>query len=145
MLSFIGIVPAISETGIVLDAGECGIDIAEFLADALDESAHIGAESDFAGARHEALPMHDVVELAIAHVMPCARHQMIDDLKFGLGQFEADVLPEGTVGVAAQLQIAMLENRRRRGGGLRRLAAPSGPEDVLKAVQQYREAAGFFY
>src|SRR5258705_1128910 len=110
-LDLIGIAPAIAESGIILDAGESGIDVAEFLADALDEGAHIGAEADFAVSGDEALAMDDVVELAIAHVVTGARHQMIDDLEFGLSQFDADVLPEGARGVAAQLQIAVSDDR----------------------------------
>src|SRR5882672_3140991 len=110
MLNLIGIAPAISEARIVLDMGERRVDVPEFLADAFDESAHIGAKADFAVAGHETFTMHDVVKFTVAHIVTRASHQMVDDLEFGLSQFETDVLPEGAIGVAAQLQIAMIED-----------------------------------
>jgi hypothetical protein len=37
--------PAVSEAGVILDVVESGVDIAELLADTLDEGAYIGAIS----------------------------------------------------------------------------------------------------
>src|SRR5215471_12765262 len=74
--------PAITEAGIVLDRGESRVHVAEFLADALDEGAHIGAEADLAVACGKTRAVHDVVKLAIADVLPRAPDEIFDDAKF---------------------------------------------------------------
>src|SRR5215468_10224776 len=94
-LAGMALAPAIAEAGIILDLGEIGIDIAEFLPDALYEGANIGAKSDLPAARCETLAVHEIVEFAIAHVLAGARHQIVDHLELGQRQFDLGAFPEG--------------------------------------------------
>src|ERR1700687_528875 len=108
----IRVAPAVSEAGIVVDLLERGIDVAEFLPDALDEGAHIGAEAYFALAGREPGAMHDVVKLAITDILAGAPHKVFYDAKFGQRQIDAAVFPIGAVDVAAQMDVAVLDDER---------------------------------
>ena len=74
--------PAVSETGVVLDAVETGIDIAEFLADTLDESAYIGAISLRPVPRNKILAVDEIVDLAVADILARFLGQHGQDLEF---------------------------------------------------------------
>src|SRR5688572_26849302 len=100
MLLSIRVAPAIAEPRIVLDMLKAGVDVAEFLTDALDEGADIGAEADLALAGRKSDAVHDVIQLAIADILACPLHQVFDDAKLGKGQVDLLVLPEGAVDVA---------------------------------------------
>src|SRR5690349_3455288 len=106
----IRIAPTIAEARIVLDVLECGVDVAEFLPDALDEGADVGAESDLAFAGREPDTMDNVVELAVADILPCPLHQIFDDAKLGQRQVDLFVLPERAVHVAPEKDLPMADD-----------------------------------
>src|SRR5882762_1786638 len=132
----IRVTPAVSEAWIVVDLLEGRIDVAEFLPDALDEGAHIGAEADLALAGREACAVHDVVQLAIADVLAGATHQIFDDAKFGERQIDTAVLPIGAVDVAAQMDVALLDDER-----LMSLALAFGGFPSLKTIDDELDPA----
>src|SRR5262245_2394443 len=140
----IRIAPAVTKPWIVLDCGKRWINVAEFLPDALDEGAHIGAEADLAFAGGEARTVDDVIELAIADVLPSATHQILDDAEFGQGQVDALVLPKGAVHVAAQMDAALLHHQRLAPLPLRRVPAFGAVDDQLDAARHDLEAARLF-
>src|SRR5258706_645748 len=142
----IHIAPAVSEAGIVVDLLERGIHVAEFLPDAFDEGAHIGAEADLALAGREARSVHDVVKLAIADILAGAAHQIFDNAKFGQRQIDAAVLPIGAVDVAAQMDVALLDDERlaRLGLAFGGFPALETVDDELDPARKNRKAARFF-
>src|SRR5205823_8309054 len=106
-----GVAPAVAKTRIIFDMREIRIGIAEFLADALDESAHIGAIADLAGAGGKTFAVNDVVQAAVRHVIAGVIHQQLNHLEFGHRQFDRPVLPEGAFGVAMQAQVSDLHDK----------------------------------
>src|SRR5215472_2937916 len=68
-------VPAVSETGVVIDVVETWVDIVELLADTLDEGAYIGAIPLRAVPRYEILAVDEIVDLAVADVLVCLFRQ----------------------------------------------------------------------
>src|SRR5262245_28611095 len=67
------ILPAIAEAGVVLNQIEVRIDVAELLADALDQGADIGPVALLARTGAEPLAPDEVVDLAIGDVAPGPR------------------------------------------------------------------------
>src|SRR5580658_1151271 len=98
--------PAVTEAGIVVDLIEFRVEIAELLADALDEGTDIGAIAFVAIAGHEVLAMHQVVDLTIADIFAGALREQRYDLELGQGQVEDLAVPGGAVDVEAQLEPA---------------------------------------
>src|SRR3546814_3333186 len=96
------IAPAVAEAGIVLDTVEVVVDVAELLANPLDEGPHVGPVAVRPVAGDEVLAAHDVVDLAVGDVAALLRHQEQHDGK--LGQREVDLVagPEGAADVGLQ-------------------------------------------
>src|SRR6266446_6870641 len=61
--------PAVSETGVIFDMVETRVDIAELLADTLDERAHIGAIPFRAVPGDEIFAVDEIVDLTVADVL----------------------------------------------------------------------------
>src|SRR3978361_308378 len=98
--------PRVTETGVVMDVLELGIDISELLANALDERPHVGAEAFGTIAGDEILAMHQVVDLAVRDVLAGAGRHRRDDAELGQGEVERLARPARPVDVEAQLQTA---------------------------------------
>src|SRR5215469_18159022 len=62
--------PAVSQADEVFDAVETGIGLVKFLADALDEGSDIGTIALCAGSGDEVLAVDEVINLAVADVLP---------------------------------------------------------------------------
>jgi hypothetical protein len=62
--------PAVPEASIVFDLVETGIAVAELLADALDEGSYIGPIALIAVAGHEVLAVDEIINVAVANVLP---------------------------------------------------------------------------
>src|ERR1700732_1066326 len=77
--------PAVSETGVVFDVVETGVDITKLLADTLDEGAYIGAITLRAVPGDEILAVDEIVDLAVADVLACFFSQQGQDPKFRQG------------------------------------------------------------
>src|SRR3546814_9184619 len=84
------IAPSVAEAGIVLDTVEVVVDVAELLANPLDEGPHVGPVAVRPVAGDEVLAAHDVVDLAVGDVAALLRHQEQHDGK--LGQREDDLV-----------------------------------------------------
>src|SRR6266446_4719894 len=139
----IHVAPAVTEAGIIVDLLERGIHVAEFLPDALNERAHIGAEADFALASREARAVHDVVKLAIADILARATHQIFDDAKFGKRQIDTAVLPIGAVDVAAQIYIALFDDEGLALLAFGRIASLETMDDEFHPTRKDGKAARF--
>src|SRR5262245_35964814 len=98
--------PTVAEPGIVLDAGEAVVDIAELLADALDEGADVDAIALLAVAGDEVLAAHEIVDLPVGHVGVGGAGEQPDDLELGQGEVDALAVVERAVDVVAQLELA---------------------------------------
>src|SRR5262249_1441052 len=61
--------PAVSETVVIFDMVETGVDIAELLADTFDEGAHIGAIPFRSVPGDEILAVDEIVDLTVADVL----------------------------------------------------------------------------
>ena len=123
-----------------MDFVKSGVDIPEFLADALDEGADVGAVAVGAAARQEVLAVHEVVELAVGDILARLEGELGDHAELGERQVDGRAPPEGAVDVEAQLQGAQAHLRRRLllgGIGQRPLAL----RDELDAPHQDREPA----
>src|SRR3546814_12931193 len=96
--------------------------MAELLADALDEGAHVGPVAVGAVAGHEVLAAHDVVDLPVGDVAALLGNQEEHDGK--LGQREIDLLarPESAADDSLTLQRPVSDYSRflaaARGGRL---------------------------
>src|SRR5918911_2481645 len=96
--------PAVTETGVVVDMFEIRVDIAEFLADALDEGANVRSVSFGAVAGHEVLAVHQVVDFAVGDVLAGPHREQCNDLEFGQSEVDRLIFPRRPVDVEAQLQ-----------------------------------------
>ena len=91
-------------------------------------------------AGDEILAMHEVVDLAIAHVLAGTQRQQRHDLELGEGEFELALAPGGAVDVEAQLELARRGPSRR----VRRSGSGSGAQpvaDEIEALHQDRQPA----
>src|SRR5579885_3575185 len=61
--------PAVSEAGIVFERVKCRIEVTEFLPDAFHHGADVAAIALAADAGDEPLAAHDIVDLAVGHVV----------------------------------------------------------------------------
>ncbi len=113
---------------------ELRIHIAEFLADALDEGAHIHSETEFAAAGGEPFAMDNVVKVAVADVPSGARDQIFDDLKLGKRQINLGAVLEHAAHVAVQFHRAIAQDIR----AVRRI---SGGRAFFAAVENDLKAA----
>src|SRR5689334_19335160 len=80
--------PAISKTGVILDVVETGVNIAELLADALDEGAYISAIPLQAVSGNKIFAVDQIVDLAIPDVAARSLRQQSDDFEFGQRQVD---------------------------------------------------------
>src|SRR5438105_433556 len=126
--------PAVSKTGIIFDVVEIGIAFAELLADTLDEGPDIGAIPLFAVTGDEILAVDEVVDLAIADILPGPPGEQRDNLELGQGQIDRAPRPGRAAGVEAQFEPPEMQRGLVRGLGLGRRAHPLG--DQLQALQQ---------
>src|SRR5690349_25154598 len=101
--------PAVSETGVVFDVDERGVDIAELLADALDEGAYIGAVTFRPVPGYEVLAMDQIINLTVADIVPGFLGEQSQDLELRQGQIDASVAPNRPVCVEAQAEPAQLQ------------------------------------
>src|SRR6185312_1278162 len=101
---------AVAESGVVVDVLELRIEITEFLADSLDEGADIGAIPLVAIAGREILAVHQVVNLAIGHVLAGTQGQQRENLELGQRQVDRPARPAGAIDVEAQLEAAELQH-----------------------------------
>ena len=85
--------PAISETGVVFDMVETGVNIAELLADALDEGAYISAIPLQAVSGNKIFTVDQIVDLTVPDVATRSLRQQGDDFEFGQGQIDGAVGP----------------------------------------------------
>src|SRR5262249_43810500 len=133
--------PAIAESRVVLDAGETVVDVAELLADALDEGADVDAVAVLAIAGDEVLAAHQIVDLPVRHVGVVGIGEQPHDLEFGKRQVDALAVVEGAVDVVAQLELAADVGR----GGIAGTVPGGRPlrpvGDEPQALQDDREAA----
>jgi hypothetical protein len=75
--------PTVSKTGVIFDVVERGVDIAEFLADTLDEGSYIGTIPLCAVSGDKVLAMDKIINLAVADVLPRLIGQQRYDPEFG--------------------------------------------------------------
>src|SRR5579862_5337866 len=130
--------PAVAKAGIIVDQIEFGIDVAEFLADTLDEGADIGAIAFGAVAGDEILAVHEVVDVAIGDILAGARYQQHQDVELGQREFQLLAAPVGSAGVGAQGEASVLDGLPR----FRRRLGPRPPvlEDEVQPLEQDRQA-----
>src|SRR3546814_7366277 len=83
-----GVDPTVTEAGIVADAGESVVNLAELLANPLDERAYIDPVAVFAIAGNEILAADEVVDLTIRHVRFVDAGQQAHDVEFGQGEID---------------------------------------------------------
>src|SRR5215831_6311641 len=119
--------PAVSESRVVLDAGEAVVDIAEFLSNPFDEGAHVDAVPLLAVAGDEVLAAHEVVDLPVGDVGVAGAGQQPHDLEFGQRQVDALAVVEGAIDVDPQFQLAARQERTDLARGI-------GAADPLRAV-----------
>src|SRR5208282_2099513 len=105
--------PAVSETGVVFDVVETGVDITELLADTLDEGAYIGAIPLRAVPRDEILAVHEIVDLAVADVLACFFGQQGQESEFRQGQIDCPTGPQCAICVKIQHQLTQAKRRHR--------------------------------
>ena len=67
---------------------EIGIAVAELLADTLDEGTDIGAVPLCPVTGDEVLAVHEIIDLAIANVLPGVLGEQRQDPEFGQGQVD---------------------------------------------------------
>src|SRR5271167_2333726 len=80
--------PTVSKTGVVMDVVEIRVAVAELLADTLDEGTDIGAVPLCPMAGDEILAVYEIIDLAIADVLPCFLGETRQDLELGQGQLD---------------------------------------------------------
>src|SRR6476660_2328043 len=97
---------AVAESGVIMDVLELRIDLAELLADALDEGADIGAIAFIAIAGDEVLAVNEIVDFAIGNVLAGTQGQQGDDLELGQRQIDRCSGPTRAVDVEAKLEMA---------------------------------------
>src|SRR6516225_8321576 len=103
--------PAVSETGVISNVVEIGIDIAELLADTLDEGAYIGAVPFRAVPGDKILAVDEIVDLAVANVLAPLFGQQGHNPEFRQRQIDLSFRPQRAICVKAQYQLAQVERR----------------------------------
>src|SRR5690349_19728817 len=73
--------PAVSETGVVFDVVERGVDIAELFADALDEGAYIGAIAFRTVPGYEIFAVDQIIDLTVADILAGLFGEQSEDLE----------------------------------------------------------------
>src|SRR5690349_16382211 len=125
--------PAIAEPAIVLDAGKGRVHRAKLLPNSLDEGADVDPVAVLAASGDEVLAVHDVVELAVGHVLARLERQPRHHAELGDGEIDHLAAPERTAPIEAQCQAAEPYL------ALLRLRRPDGPltrRDQLDAFQE---------
>src|SRR5271170_3606563 len=133
--------PAVSKTGVVLDVVEMGVAVAELLADTLDEGADIGAVPLCSVPGDEILAVDEIIDLAVADVLPRFFGEKRQDLEFRQGKIDGFFRPYRSADVEAQLQSSErhLLRAHRLGIGSRSRAVG----DQLQSLDQDRQAPRF--
>src|SRR5271170_2679767 len=140
--------PAVSKTGVVMDVVEIGVGVAEFLADTLDEGTDIGAVPLCPMTGDEVLAVHEIIDLAIADVLPCLLGEKRQNLELGQGQFDRVPGPQRAIDVKAQLEPAERQHvgpRRLRIGSRalgNQLQASDENRQTSRLVDEIDRAAG---
>src|SRR5208282_827450 len=137
--------PAVPVAGIVFDLVEGGIHLAELLANTLHEGAHVRAVTLDAVARDETRSVHEIVEIAVTHVLAGARGEECHHLEFGDRERHLLAFPEYPARLAPELELpAMEEARGRTCLAAKRVLTPLAPgEDQVHSLQEDGEAARF--
>src|SRR3546814_891420 len=99
-----GVDPAVTEAGIVADAGESVVDLAELLSNPLDERAYIDPVAVLTIAGDEVLAADEVVDLTIRHVRLVDAGEQPHDVEFGQGEIDPLVVVERPVDVEPELE-----------------------------------------
>src|SRR6516164_9471082 len=103
--------PAVSKTGVVSDMVETGVNIAELLADTLDEGAYIGAVPLRAVPGDKILAVDEIVDLAVADVLARLFGQQSHNPEFRQRQIDLSFRPQCAICAKAQHQLAQAERR----------------------------------
>src|SRR5260221_154422 len=125
-----------------MDVLELRIDLAELLADALDEGADIGPIALIAIAGDKVLAVNEIVDLAVGDVLAGTQGEQGDDLELGQRQIDRRSRPTRAVDVKAQFELADMQHV----AGLSAIPVgrrPASLGDQAQPLDEDREAARF--